>query len=81
MEAGGDFPGLQPLDTMQRAITELTTYREQMGPALAKDDQAATYIADLQRQVERERKRLEREAAQKQREADRAARQSTTEGK
>jgi len=81
MEAGSEFPGLQPLDALQRAILELTTYRDQMGPQLTKDDPAATYIADLQRQIEREKKRIEREAAQKQKEAERAARKAGTEAK
>jgi tetratricopeptide (TPR) repeat protein len=69
MEAGADFPGLQLLDALQRAVIELSTYRDQMGARLAKDDPSAGFLADLQRQIDREKKRIEREAARKQREA------------
>jgi hypothetical protein len=45
-----------------------------MGARLGKNEPAAAYVADLQRQIERENKRIEREAAQKKRDAERAAR-------
>jgi tetratricopeptide (TPR) repeat protein len=80
MDAGADFPGLQLLDTLQRAVLEFTSYREQMGSRLTKDDSSAGYIADLQRQIDRERKRIEREAAQKKTEAERAARAAPAAG-
>jgi hypothetical protein len=50
-----------------------------MGSRLAKNDSAAAYIADLQRQVDREKKRIERDAARKKTEAERAARNAATE--
>jgi tetratricopeptide (TPR) repeat protein len=74
MDAGAEFPGLQLVDALQRAVLEFTAYREKMGARLAKNDTAAAYVADLQRQIDRERKRIDREAAQKKRDADRAAR-------
>jgi tetratricopeptide (TPR) repeat protein len=77
MDAGAEFPGLQLVDALQRASLELTTYREQMGSRLTRDDPAAAFIADLQRQIDRERKRIDREKAQKQRDAERAARAAT----
>lgn len=80
MDAGAEFPGMTLIQGMQRAIGEFTTFREQMGPRLGKDDPAAAYISDLQRRIERENKRIEREAAQKQREAERAARKAGMEG-
>ena len=73
MEAGADFPGLQLLDALQRAVIELTTYRDQMGPRLAKDDPSGAFLADLQRQIDREKKRIEREATRKQRAARQGA--------
>lgn len=81
MEAGAEFPGTSLVEALQRAIVEFTTFRQQMGSRLGKDDPAATYIADLQRQIERENKRIERESAQKQRDAERAARKAASEAK
>ena len=74
MDAGADFPNLTLVDALQRAVLEFTTYRTQMGSRLAKNDTAATYIADLQRQIDREQKRIERDEARKKRDAERAAR-------
>ena len=69
MEAGAQFPGMQLLDALQRAILEFTAYRQQMGTRLGKNDPSAAFVADLQRQIERENKRIEREKSRKQREA------------
>jgi hypothetical protein len=55
-------------------MQEFATYREQMGSRLARDDPSAGYIADLQRQIEREKKRLEREKRRQQQERERGAR-------
>jgi tetratricopeptide (TPR) repeat protein len=79
MDAGADFPNLALLDALERAILEFTAYRTQMGSRLAKNDSAAAYIADLQRQVDREKKRIERDAARTKTEAERAARNAATE--
>lgn len=68
-EAGEAFPGLTKLDSLQRAQLELNTYRDQMGPKIAKDDPSVAYLTDITRQIEREQRRIEREAATKKRAA------------
>jgi tetratricopeptide (TPR) repeat protein len=68
-EAGEGFPGLTKLESLQRAQLELNTYRDQMGPRIAKDDPSVAYLTDITRQIEREQRRLEREANQKKRAA------------
>lgn len=70
LEAGAEYPGLSLLETLQRAQTEFTAYREAMGARLAKDDASAGHLADVQRLLERERKRIEREEARKKRTAE-----------
>jgi tetratricopeptide (TPR) repeat protein len=75
LTALGDYPGLSELDALRKARQELLTYRNLMGPRLPKDDPSASYLADIDRQIERTERRLEREAAAKQRDAERAARQ------
>lgn len=72
-EAGEGFPDLSKIDSLKRAQLELNTYRDQMGPRLAKDDPSVGYLSDIARQLEREQRRLEREAAQKKRAAERGA--------
>jgi tetratricopeptide (TPR) repeat protein len=74
MDAGAEFPGLTLVDALGRAVLEFTAYRTQMGSRLGKNDTAAAYIADLQRQIDREKKRIERDDARKKRDAERAAR-------
>jgi tetratricopeptide (TPR) repeat protein len=64
-EAGEAFPGLSKLESLKRAQLELSTYRDQMGARLAKDDPSVGYLSDITRQLDREQRRLEREAAQK----------------
>ncbi len=76
MEAGGEFPGLDLMASLQRAQQEFRAYRELMGPRLARDDQSGAYLEEIQRQIEREQRRIEREAARAQRERERAARQA-----
>jgi tetratricopeptide (TPR) repeat protein len=70
-EVGDKYPGLTRIEALQRAQQELNTYRDQSGPRLAKDDPSVAYLADITRQIEREKKRLEREANAKKREAER----------
>ena len=72
MSAGADFPGMQLLDALQKATSEFNTYRSQMGPKLKSDDPSEGYMADLARQIEREKKRIEREK--------RKAQQASSEG-
>jgi tetratricopeptide (TPR) repeat protein len=64
-EAGEGFPGMSKLESLQRAQLELNTYRDQMGPRIAKDDPSVAYLTDIARQLEREQRRLEREANKK----------------
>jgi tetratricopeptide (TPR) repeat protein len=64
-ESGESFPGITKIESLQRAQLELNTYRDQMGPRIAKDDPSVTYLTDIARQIEREQRRLEREANKK----------------
>ncbi|KPK15300.1 MAG: hypothetical protein AMJ62_09645 [Myxococcales bacterium SG8_38] len=61
LTAAGDFPGLDELSAYEKAVDELRAYRAQMGPRLSRDDQSAEYLRDLERLIERTRRRLERE--------------------
>lgn len=61
LTAAGDFPGLDEITAYEKAVDELKTYRAEMGPRLAKDDQSAEYLRDLDRMLTRARRRLERE--------------------
>jgi tetratricopeptide (TPR) repeat protein len=63
MSAGEAFPGLDRLGAMQASVQEFTTYRELMGPRLTRDDPSQSYLEDLVRGIEREKKRLAREKA------------------
>ena len=46
-EAGENFPGITKLESLQRAQLELNTYRDQMGPRIAKDDPSVAYLTDF----------------------------------
>jgi len=61
LTAAGDFPGLDELSAYQKAVDEFKTYRDEMGPRLAKDDQSAEYLLDLDRMIKRARRRAERD--------------------
>ena len=61
LTAAGDFPGLDELTAYEKAVDELKTYRGEMGPRLAKDDQSEEYLRDLDRMIKRARRRIERE--------------------
>jgi tetratricopeptide (TPR) repeat protein len=76
MAAGSTFPNLTELDALDRALTEFTTYRTQMGPRLSANDPSAAYMADVLRRQERERKRIEREKAKAEKEAARKAKEA-----
>ena len=71
-----DLTGQEQLDLFVRAQLELTTYRTGMGSRLPRDDQASTFIEDLNRQIDRVRRVIERDTARRQRDAERAARDS-----
>jgi len=61
LTAAGDFPGLDELTAYEKAVNEFRTYRGEMGPRLAKDDQSEEYLRDLDRMIKRARRRIERE--------------------
>jgi tetratricopeptide (TPR) repeat protein len=61
LTAAGDFPGLDELTAYEKAVDELKTYRSEMGPRLTKDDQSEEYLRDLDRLIQRARRRIERE--------------------
>jgi hypothetical protein len=61
LTAAGDFPGLDELSAYEKAVDELRKYRAQMGPRLSRDDQSAEYLRDLERLIDRARRRLDRE--------------------
>jgi tetratricopeptide (TPR) repeat protein len=63
MEVGAEYPGLSVLESLERAQREFSVYREQMGARLANDDASTVHLANVQRLVDRERKRIEREQA------------------
>jgi Flp pilus assembly protein TadD len=75
MAAGAEFPGLTELDALDRALTEFNTYRSQVGPKLPPGDLSASYMADVQKRIEREKKRIEREKAKAAKDAQRAPRE------
>ena len=61
LTAAADFPGLDELSAYEKAVSELKTYRGEMGSRLAKDDQSEEYLRDLDRMIIRVRRQLERE--------------------
>ncbi len=61
LTAAGDFPGLDELTAYEKAVNEFKSYRGEMGPRLAKDDQSEEYLRDLDRMIKRARRRIERE--------------------
>ena len=61
LTAGGGFPGLDELTAYQKAVDEFKTYRAEMGARLSKDDQSQEYLRDLDRMIQRVRRRLERD--------------------
>lgn len=62
MTAGAEFPGLDELQSLTKAKEEFTRYRNLMGPRLQRDDASTQYLEDLDRAIDRTRRRLEREA-------------------
>ncbi|MBX3252146.1 MAG: tetratricopeptide repeat protein, partial [Myxococcales bacterium] len=62
LSAGADFPGVDLLGSLQRAKEQLSRYRSLMGPRLPRNDPSTALLTDIDRQIEREQRRLEREA-------------------
>ncbi|HKU38260.1 MAG TPA: tetratricopeptide repeat protein [Polyangiales bacterium] len=75
MAAGAQFPGMTELDALNAALSELNTYRSQVGPKLPPNDQSAAHMTDIQRRIDREKKRIEREKAKAEKDAQRKARE------
>jgi tetratricopeptide (TPR) repeat protein len=61
LSSAGRIPGLDELASYEKAVDEFKKYRAEMGPRLAKGDQSAEYLRDLDRLIERARRRLQRE--------------------
>lgn len=61
LTSAGDFPGLDELSAYEKAVQEFKAYRDEMGPRLAKDDQSEEYLLDLDRMIQRARRRIEHE--------------------
>lgn len=74
MSAGAEFPGLTTLSALERALLEFAQYRSQMGARLARDDASVGYMSDIERQIDREKKRIEREERRKAQESERGPR-------
>jgi len=73
MVAKSDFPKLDNMGALKRAILEFNNYRQKMGPKLKKDDPSSAYMVDLERSVEREEKRIARDKKRAEREARKKA--------
>jgi tetratricopeptide (TPR) repeat protein len=74
MSVGSEFPGLTELDALGRGLIEFNTYRSQIGARLGPNDASVAYMADIQRRIDREKKRIERDKANADKEAQRKAR-------
>lgn len=78
LTAGGDFPGLEEIPAFQKSANEFKTYRSQMGPRLKRDDPSEEYLRDLDRMIQRARRRIERDKERAAREAERGPREDAT---
>ena len=67
--AGAEFPGLDLVQSLQRAREAFARYRNLMGPRLARTDPSEQYLSEIDRAISRAQRASE-EAA---REAERAA--------
>lgn len=76
MSAGAEYPNMTELDALNRALTEFNSYRTQMGAKLSSSDPSGSYMADIERRIDREKKRIEREKARAEKEAQRKAREA-----
>jgi len=61
LTAAGDFPGMDEVTAYEKAVDEFKTYRAEMGPRLARDDQSEEYLRDLDRLIKRAQRRTGRE--------------------
>ena len=67
--AGAEFPGLDLIQSLQRARESFARYRNLMGPRLARTDPSEQYLSEIDRAISRAQRAAEEEA----REAERAA--------
>lgn len=79
LSAAGDFPGLDEVSALEKSVDEFKTYRTQMGPRLGRDDQSTEYLRDLDRMIQRAKRRIERDEERANRDAERGAREEGTE--
>jgi len=75
LSAAGDFPGLDEVAAYEKSVEELRTYRREMGPRLPKDDASGEYLRDLDRMIQRAKRRIERDRERAAREAERGPRE------
>jgi len=75
LSAAGDFPGLDEVSALEKSVDEFKLYRNQMGPRLRRDDQSEEYLRDLDRMIQRARRRIERDKERAARESERGARE------
>ncbi len=54
------FPGLEAVPRLEKAVDYLQRFRTRLGPRLAADDPAHTYLAEAQKSLDRQRKLLEK---------------------
>ncbi len=62
MTAGADFPDLDEIRALEKASEEFRSYRNEMGPRLTRDDPSEQYLRDLDRMIQRTRRRMKRDA-------------------
>ncbi len=62
MSVGTGLKGVTTLQALEKAVQEFGAYRAMKGGRLAKNDLSQSYLEDLDRQIQREKRRLEREA-------------------
>jgi tetratricopeptide (TPR) repeat protein len=70
MDARDEFPGLDDLTSLQKALEEFNNYRSQMGARLMRNDPSTEHIERLERMINRIERRREREAARAARAAE-----------
>ncbi|MEM7433554.1 MAG: tetratricopeptide repeat protein [Myxococcota bacterium] len=78
LSAGAEFPGLDEIPALEKSKKEFQTYRNQMGPRLGRDDPSGEYLRDLDRMIQRAKRRMERDRERAAREAERGAREDAT---
>lgn len=75
LSAGADFPGLDEVGGLEKSVDEFKIYRSQMGARLGRDDQSEEYLRDLDRMIQRAKRRNERDKERATRDAERGARE------